>query len=171
MKQFLSSERIFNAHSDNETVLWLSTKIKCVFPVTDSMKVPGLPLSPFHSWSDAFVWGSVIAAPLSVSSHRYRLRCHRHAVNDKHTSHEIHVLLWNNGILQETNCSFRPLLAGFVCELRICARQISHHLNHFHYGVDAQVIEEGEEVFLHLDAVVIHLSYSENTHLALPPHL
>lgn len=115
----------------------------------------------------------MIAAPLSVSSHRYRLRCHRHAVTEKHTSHEIHVLLWNNGKKRDPsrNCSFRPLLAGFVCEHRICARQISHHLNHFHYGVNAQVIEEGDEVFLHLDAVVIHLSYSENTDLALPPHL
>lgn len=61
------------------------------------------------------------------------------------------------------------LSARFVCDL--CVRQVSHHLHHFHRGVDAQVIEEGDEVFLHLDTIVIHLSYSENTHLALSPHL
>ena len=33
------------------------------------------------------------------------------------------------------------------------------------------MIEEGDEVFLHLNTVVIHLSYSEDAHLALPPHL
>ncbi len=62
-----------------------------------------------------------------------------------------------------------PHSAGFVCEL--CVRQVSHHLHHFHRSIDAQVIEKGNEVFLHLDTVVIHLSDSENAHLALPPHL
>lgn len=63
------------------------------------------------------------------------------------------------------------IFAGFVCELRLSVRHVSHHLHHLHRSIDAQVIEEGDEVFLHLDTVVIHLSDSENAHLALPPHL
>lgn len=47
----------------------------------------------------------------------------------------------------------------------------SHHLHHLHHSIDAQMIEEGDEVFLHLDAVIVHLSHSENAHLALPPNL
>lgn len=53
----------------------------------------------------------------------------------------------------------------------VCARQVSHHLHHLHLSIDAQVIEESNEVFLHLDTIIIHLSNSENAHLTLPPHL
>lgn len=49
--------------------------------------------------------------------------------------------------------------------------EASHHLHHLHLSIDAQVIEEDDEVFLHLDAVIVHLSHSENAYLALPPHL
>lgn len=49
--------------------------------------------------------------------------------------------------------------------------QASHHLHYLHLSINAQVIEEGDEVFLHLNAVVVHLSHSENAHLALSPHL
>lgn len=55
--------------------------------------------------------------------------------------------------------------------VKLCVRQVSHHLHHLHLSINAQVIEEGDEIFLHLDTIVIHLSYSENAHLALPPHL
>lgn len=47
----------------------------------------------------------------------------------------------------------------------------SHHLHHLHDGIDTQVVEEGDEVFFHLDTVVIHLSDSKNAYLALSPHL
>lgn len=77
----------------------------------------------------------------------------------------------HKAIFQQSFQNKNPLPAGFVCELRSCVRQVSHHLHHFHLSIDAQVIEEGDEIFLHLDTIVIHLSYSENAHLALPPHL
>ena len=47
----------------------------------------------------------------------------------------------------------------------------SYHLHHLHLRIDAQMIEEGDEVLPHLDAVVVHLSNSENPHLALSPNL
>lgn len=48
---------------------------------------------------------------------------------------------------------------------------VPHHFNHLNLSIEAQVIEECHQVFLHLNAVVVHLSHSEDTHLALPPHL
>ena len=48
---------------------------------------------------------------------------------------------------------------------------VPHHLHDLHRSVDAEVIEEGDEVFLHLDTVVVHLGHRENAHLAFPPHL
>lgn len=51
------------------------------------------------------------------------------------------------------------------------SEKVSHHLHYFHLSIDAQVIEEGHDIFLHLDTIIIHLSYSENAHLALPPYL
>lgn len=46
-----------------------------------------------------------------------------------------------------------------------------HHFYNFHFCIQPQMIEEHLEVFLHLDAVVIHLSHSEDPHLTLPPNL
>lgn len=87
--------------------------------------------------------------------------------------------VWISGFISEHKTFFNSfpkinllcIFAGFVCELRLSVRRVSHHFHHLHRSIDAQVIEEGDEVFLHLDAVVIHLSDSENAHLALPPHL
>lgn len=53
----------------------------------------------------------------------------------------------------------------------ISQNAIDYHLHHFHCGVYAQVIQEGRQVLLHLDAVVVHLGHSEDAHLALPPNL
>lgn len=47
----------------------------------------------------------------------------------------------------------------------------THHLHHLHLSVQPEVIEEHLQVFLHLDAVVVHLSHREDAHLAFPPHL
>lgn len=46
-----------------------------------------------------------------------------------------------------------------------------HHFYNFYFCIKPQMVEEHLEVFLHLDAVVIHLSHSEDPHLTLPPHL
>lgn len=48
---------------------------------------------------------------------------------------------------------------------------MTHHLHHLHLCIQAQVVEEHLKVLLHLDRVVIHLGHSEDSHLALPPHL
>ena len=47
----------------------------------------------------------------------------------------------------------------------------SYHFHHFNLGIDTQVVQEGGQVFLHLDAVVVHLGHGEDAHPALPPHL
>lgn len=49
--------------------------------------------------------------------------------------------------------------------------QRTHHLHHLHLCIQAQVVEEHLEIFLHLDRVVVHLGHREDSHLALPPHL
>lgn len=53
----------------------------------------------------------------------------------------------------------------------VVAQKNSHHLHHFYFCIQSQVVKEHLEVFLHLNAVVIHLGHSEDTHLRLPPHL
>lgn len=47
----------------------------------------------------------------------------------------------------------------------------THHLHHLHLCIQAQLVEEHLEIFLHLDRVVVHLGHREDSHLALPPHL
>lgn len=49
--------------------------------------------------------------------------------------------------------------------------QRTYHLHHLHLCIQAQVVEEHLEIFLHLDGVVVHLGHREDSHLALPPHL
>lgn len=48
---------------------------------------------------------------------------------------------------------------------------VTHHLHNLHFGIQAQMVEKHLQVLLHLDGVVIHLGYSEDSHLTLPPHL
>lgn len=46
--------------------------------------------------------------------------------------------------------------------------------NHFHnvnFSIDTQVVQECLEILLHLYAVVLKLSYGEDAHLAVLPHL
>ena len=50
-------------------------------------------------------------------------------------------------------------------------KQWSYHLHHFNHGVDTEVVQEGGQVLLHLDAVVVKLGHGEDAHLAFPPHL
>lgn len=47
----------------------------------------------------------------------------------------------------------------------------AYHFNNLNLSIQPKVIQEHLKVFLHLDTVIIHLSYGEDTHLALPPHL
>lgn len=47
----------------------------------------------------------------------------------------------------------------------------THQFDDIHLGVNPEVVEEGLEVLLHLDAVVLQLSHSEYPHLAVLPHL
>lgn len=47
----------------------------------------------------------------------------------------------------------------------------SHHLHYLHLSLYSQLVKECGQIPLHLDAVVIHLGYSEDAHLAFPPNL
>lgn len=98
-----------------------------------------------------------------------------------HVSYSIYKILKKpNGkcfaLSMKDNYSTKLLLAKFQKQqwfplTQLCVTQVSHHFYHFDCSINAQVVEEGEEVFLHLNTIVIHLRYSENAHLALPPYL
>lgn len=47
----------------------------------------------------------------------------------------------------------------------------AYHFNNLDFSVQPKVIQEHLKVFLHLDAVIIHLSYGKDTHLTLSPYL
>lgn len=66
-------------------------------------------------------------------------------------------------------------ICTYVC-LSICSpapstQLCTHHLHHLHLSTDPEVVQEHLQVLLHLDAVIVHLGYSEDAHPALPPHL
>lgn len=46
-----------------------------------------------------------------------------------------------------------------------------YHLNYFHLSLNAQMIEKGCQVLLHLDGVILHLGHCEDSHSALAPNL
>lgn len=47
----------------------------------------------------------------------------------------------------------------------------TYHFYDFHHGLNAKMIQECGQVLFHLDAVVVHLGYGEDAHLAFPPDL
>lgn len=49
--------------------------------------------------------------------------------------------------------------------------EIPYHFYHFYLCLYSELIEESSQVLLHLDAVIIHLSYSKNPHFAFSPNL
>lgn len=125
------------------------------------------PLSPSHSWLDAFVSGSETFVPWQVSSHRCTLKCHCQTVKVKKEKKANLTKDQSDSGPNQTRCQKQPS----TCIYYDLYYDSSHHLHHLHLSIDTQVIEEGYEVFLHLDAVVVHLSHGENAHLALSPHL
>lgn len=46
---------------------------------------------------------------------------------------------------------------------------MTHHFHNLHFRLNAQMVEEGLQVLLHLDWVVLHLRHSEDAQLAILP--
>lgn len=48
---------------------------------------------------------------------------------------------------------------------------VTYHFNNFHFSIQAKMVQEHLKILLHLNAIIIHLSNSEDTHFTFSPNL
>ena len=125
-----------------------------------------IPLCLFLYWIASFASTSETSAPSSESARTctQKCRCHAGGTSDYHKiiNTWFQFTLWT---LMKT----WPLV-GWPPVVELHGIR-AYHLHHLHFSLYPQLIEEGGKVFLHLNAVVVHLGHRENAHFTFPPNL